>query len=180
MKINSFLIMQKWRATDYITFLRCYCNYEILYNVRRKDYTNKPKKIAVFRQLLEALNNEDGKLHDDLITINVYWRKYVALFTNTFIAITDMKLDVLALTKKIKSIEDLVWSEFAKMRASKKTGTEADYIYYPKLQCFPDAEYLGGYMTIRESSSNLVSKNEKCRLICKILINHLFHVLINK
>ncbi len=43
------------------------------------------------------------------------------------------------------------------MRQSRCIGTSADDIYYPKLEWFPEGEYLCDFMITRESSSNLVS-----------------------
>ncbi len=52
---------RKWRSAEYVKVLQIYRNYEILYNVRHCNYTNKPLKVAAFNQFLKEVNDA-GKL----------------------------------------------------------------------------------------------------------------------
>ncbi len=55
-----------WETSDYVKFLQIYWNYEILYNIKCKEYTNKTLKHAALEHLRQELK-ENGKLNPLII-----------------------------------------------------------------------------------------------------------------
>ncbi|XP_031336096.1 uncharacterized protein LOC116182403 [Photinus pyralis] len=116
-------------SADHInTFLDIYVNYELLWNVRNADYTNKTKRESAIMKLL-----------NELIEVGV--------------AVPDLSF----LRARIKAIKATYRSELLKVNESKKSGAGTDDVYVPKLPWFSAADsVLRDVVITRKSTSNLV------------------------
>ncbi|KAB0802688.1 hypothetical protein PPYR_04874 [Photinus pyralis] len=118
----------KWSADHINTFLDIYVNYELLWNVRNADYTNKTKRESAIMKLL-----------NELIEVGV--------------AVPDLSF----LRARIKAIKATYRSELLKVNESKKSGAGTDDVYVPKLPWFSAADsFLRDVVITRKSTSNLV------------------------
>jgi hypothetical protein len=119
----------RWNVNEIIKFLELYETYELLWNIRHQDYTNKNKRDLSFEKLVLQLR-EHG-------------------FEN---------IDVELVRKKLKTIKTVYRQELSKITKSKKSGVGTDDLYKPKLAWFEKADsFLRGVTAARTSTSTLVS-----------------------
>jgi hypothetical protein len=120
----------KWNSNEIAKFLEIYETYEILWNIRLYDYSNKNKRESAFQKLMKELR-DDG--------------------------FQDITLEILR--KKIKTIKTVYRQELAKVQKSKRSGAGTEDLYKPKLSWYKKADsFLNNVTAMRPSSSTLVSK----------------------
>lgn len=119
----------KWGPDNIETFLETFQNYELLWNIRHEDYSNKTKR-----------ESSVLKLKEDLVSQGL------------------IVPDVVFLRARIKTIKTTYRSELLKVISSKTSGAGAEDVYTPKLPWFKTADsFLNSVVVTRDSQSNLVS-----------------------
>jgi hypothetical protein len=132
----------KWTPDNIQTFLETFQNYELLWNVRHEDYSNKAKR-----------ESNILKLKEDLVSQGV------------------LVPDVAFLRARIKTIKTTYRNELMKVLSSKTSGSGADDVYSPKLPWFQTADsFLNSVVVTRESQSNLVSQDTYIVIIIQYYI----------
>ncbi|XP_047738262.1 uncharacterized protein LOC125178486 [Hyalella azteca] len=117
----------KWSPDDIVLFLETFHKYELLWNIRHEDYSNKTKRET---NLL--------KLKEDLLCQGL------------------VVPDITFLRARIRNIRLTYKNELTKVISSKASGAGTDDVYTPKLLWFKTADsFLNDVVVTRQSQSNL-------------------------
>ncbi|XP_018012707.1 uncharacterized protein LOC108669808 [Hyalella azteca] len=126
----------KWSPDDIELFLETFQKYELLWNVRHKDYSNKTKR-----------ETSHGKLKEDLICQGL------------------IVPDVTFLRARIRNIRSTYKVELTKVISSKSSGAGTD-VYTPKLLWFKTADsFLNDVVVPRKSQSNQKCGSEEADVL---------------
>ncbi|XP_036146664.1 uncharacterized protein LOC118646889 [Monomorium pharaonis] len=116
--------LARLKNTEICTVLEILKNYPIIWNIKLKDYSNKPMRDGQVAMMLIDLEKRNLKMCEEEFRAH------------------------------LKSIKDTYRKELKKVNSSKKSGTDPDSLYIPRLTWYDS--FLREIVSTRNSSSNMV------------------------
>ena len=127
LKRSSKKLTKTWSHEETLALIAIWENYELLYNVKHQDYSNKVKKINALKSMQDDLKE------------------------------TGIEVSVDDIQSKMHSLRVYFSSQRSKYEASKKSGAGADQIYKIKWPFYESLSYLHDNLIPRNTFSNIVA-----------------------